>query len=282
MAIKQVFTDNHLIDATRWGYLLVAACLVVWGGCDHSNDVSPHNHSEETQGGESKEVEDHFQNVIRNMPMNDGESCMGIAITVEAILEAHLEHASTTTTAQEMAVLINENKGRHRLKIARRITIASEKASISSAQALSVISSLVNLHCQEDHKRLLSVLEMGQDGHLTLVNTIRELEQLLDEDSDGIDVFFGHGSRTFPSGLSQESYHAFLIGRQSSQFVVYDSNDPGRSLECDWEEDEAGLLVSWTCQYKDTKEVTTQRYRLVHKNEYFRVVESALRGANNR
>ena len=53
---------------------------------------------------------------------------------------------------------------------------------------------------------------------------------------------------------------------------VYDSNDPGAPIACQLTDTADGVTIEWTCRYKDTGQMTTQRYFVVHKDKFFNLL----------
>jgi hypothetical protein len=97
------------------------------------------------------------------------------------------------------------------------------------------------------------------------------LERVLEADSDHIVPFALLGERRFRNGEIKDSRHAALVAKKvDGEIVVYDSNDPGRPISCRFEPSSNGILITWTCAYKDPAIVTTQQYRLIELSRFFR------------
>jgi hypothetical protein len=52
--------------------------------------------------------------------------------------------------------------------------------------------------------------------------------------------------------------------------VIYDPNDPGRPISCTIQASSDGLLIKWTCRYRDTNVLTTQEYQIIELDRFFR------------
>ncbi len=105
----------------------------------------------------------------------------------------------------------------------------------------------------------------------SLVVNAKALESVLDGEPDRTDAFFGSGTRTFADGSVESTHHVFLIGKQADgKKYVYDPNDPGSPIPCRITDRAGGVEVQWVCRYRDTGNVTTQRYRIVQKDTFFR------------
>jgi hypothetical protein len=193
------------------------------------------------------------------MPLNDGETCTGISLVTEALLEAKYCDDESAMPAEEIARMIYASKAG---ELPRYVVLGSNTQPIVSEVAIQRLASEVNQHYQARHKRLLT----QQKAALALkhVVTIEELTTLLTNDEDGTEVFFGRGTRTSSQGSEVDSSHAFLVYFKSNLFYVLDSNDPGSEIPATVNEDENGLTLSWTCRYRGIDFSTRQSYRLIH------------------
>ena len=147
---------------------------------------------------------------------------------------------------------------------------------ITSRGAINKLSSMIAEKYKQDYSRLLKTdsgrrrLLAAQDD---FVPTSGALDRILEADHDNVDVFIGSGTRVFPDGTVKQTHHAFLIGNESgSDIVVYDPNDPGLPISCELRNTEEGVTIEWTCRYKHTGQVTTQRYLVVHKDRFFQAM----------
>jgi len=104
-----------------------------------------------------------------------------------------------------------------------------------------------------------------------IVMSSEKLDAILDADPDKIDVFLCAGIRRFPDGTFKDTNHAILIAKTANgDKVVYDPNEPGSAIACRLNDTEDGLEITWKCRYRDTGQVTIQRYHLLSKESFFR------------
>jgi hypothetical protein len=78
--------------------------------------------------------------------------------------------------------------------------------------------------------------------------------------------------RRFPDGTFKDTNHAILISKNASgEKVVYDPNDPGTPIVCRVQDIGDGVEVTWKCRYRDTGQLTTQRYQVLARETFFRL-----------
>jgi hypothetical protein len=215
--------------------------------------------------------------ILQNMPVNSEERCVGITIVVAALLEGNRTNGDRQDRPEELAkriyATLTTGKPVH---YSRYLLSNGRSLAIDSREALDTLSTLVADLYKEDYRRLIQT----EEGRRRLfqaaggfVRTREELEGLLDRHTDKTDVFLAGGIRRFPDGTVKETHHAVLIRNgPSGELLVFDPNDPGVPIRCRVETDEDGLVLEWTCRYKDTGMITTQRYHIIPKDRYFRTV----------
>jgi hypothetical protein len=217
--------------------------------------------------------------IIRNMPTNSEKRCMGISVVAEALLDGERvdrDGVDGGDAAEELARRIYRSLvTRRRVQYRPRVTIGNKSVPIDSKGALERLSTLVADLYKRDYVRLLQT-EEGQQrliaAQTEFIGTRRELDRILDADPDKTDVFCVSGRRWFPDGSVKETHHVVLIAKKpDGTKVVYYPNDPGSAIPCRLRNGEDVLEIVWTCRYRDTGHVTTQRYNIVHKDRFFRV-----------
>ena len=215
--------------------------------------------------------------VLSNIPRNSDKRCVGITVVAEALLNEVRSEGTARGEVEIVAQRMYDNltTGRH-LRYPPTVMIDGMRVPITSEEAIDRLSTLVAKKYKRDYSRLLET-EEGRQKLLaagnSFVTTSCALDRILEADPDTMDAFFGSGSRLFPDGSVQDTHHAFLIGKTSNgDTVVYDANDPGLPITCQLLNTHEGVAVEWTCRYRDTGHITTQRYLVVHKDQFFQLM----------
>ncbi len=214
--------------------------------------------------------------ILRNMPTNSDERCLGISVVAEALLGGKRLDRDGLDAPEDLARRIYDGltNGR-KLRYHGRVSIDGRRVPIDSREALEKLSTLVAKLYKRDY-HALSKTEQGRQrlvaGQTSFIRTSAELDRILRDDPDKTDVFLASGKRWFPDGTVKDTYHVILIRKEpGGEKSVYDPNDPGSPIASRAEDTDNGLMIEWTCRYKDTGVVTRQRYRIVHKDDFFRL-----------
>jgi len=248
--------------------------LAVLAGCG-GNPATPARGSDPVAKPSPREAT--RQAILRNMPINSQQRCVGISIVTEALLDSLPAVGAGRETVEDAARRLYRGLGDQQpTRLPPQLLIFATVIDIDSPAAIAKLSLCVTDLYKQDFARL-SKTEAGRQKLLAaedrFVATDAELERILEGDPDRTEAFFGSGSRIFPDGTVETTHHVFLIGRQADgQKCVYDSNDPGRPIACQLANRRQGVEVEWTCQYRDTGQETTQRYLIVDKDTFFRII----------
>jgi hypothetical protein len=215
--------------------------------------------------------------VLSNMPENSDARCTGICLTAEAILDGELLAESGFDEPQELARRIYDAIGtRQPVHYRAALYVDGMPQPLNSRVALDRLSTVVADIYKERY--VLSIAsEQGRrrliKAQTSFMRTRDELDRLLELDPDKIDAFCASGVRRFPDGDVRETHHVILVRKMpGGEKVVYDPNDPGSSIPCNLEDTAEGLTIEWTCRYRDTGKITTQIYRIVPKDTFFRLI----------
>jgi hypothetical protein len=217
--------------------------------------------------------------ILRNMPVNSDSRCVGISLVAGALLEGEMV---TDDTADDPAKLARQIYDAARKKNPVRyhpsVLLDDGPVSIQSHAALEKLSTMVADLYKQRHFELIDTEPGRQRLRAAMAQVVKssdELDALLQADPDKIDTFFCVGMRRFPDGTFKDTNHAILIAKNASgEMVVYDSNDPGAAIPCKLHDTGDGVEVTWKCRYRDTGQVTTQRYQILPKDTFFRLALS--------
>jgi hypothetical protein len=214
--------------------------------------------------------------VLENMPVNSGKRCLGIAAVAEALLHGREIKGNGHDLPEELARRVyGRLAAGGQVRYHARVLLGGRPVPIESTEAMDRLGTLVANLYKQDYFRLLRTqqgrrrLIRAQDSVLT---TRKQLDGVLDAAPDKTAFFCAGGTRWFPDGRVESTHHAVLLRRGADgRHFVYDPNDPGSPIACRLSDNEKDLVVAWTCHYRDTGLVTTQRYRLVPAGRFFQL-----------
>ncbi len=214
--------------------------------------------------------------ILRNMPMNSDFRCLGIALVAEALLEGKMVEGNECENAEELGRRIYQGAEKKAvLPFRAKVCLEQGAVPIQSRESLNKLSTVVADLYKQRHLALMATSAGRQKivaAQSANVKTTKELDELLDADRDKIHAFLAIGLRQFPDASEKPTYHVVLIAKTpASKKVVYDPNDPGTAINCRLEETNDGLFIQWTCQYRDTGQITTQEYQIVSQETFFRM-----------
>lgn len=215
------------------------------------------------------------EQLLLDMPVNSDRRCVGISLVGAALLEGELRSGQVSDDVREVGRRIYEAAfDRSRVRYPARLRVEGRDVAIQSREGLEALTSAV-ADCYK--QRHLELIETAKGRHKlwaaerTVLQDSAELEALLDADADHVVPMLAAGSRRFADGTVKDTNHAVLFARQASgETVVYDPNDPGQPIACRFSKTGEGLLVSWTCRFRDTGQTTTQSYYLIEADKFFR------------
>ncbi|QDS96987.1 hypothetical protein [Adhaeretor mobilis] len=217
------------------------------------------------------------QIILSNLPTNSDKRCVGIAAVTEALLGRTENLEQDVIPAERLAKTIYDHIATGKaVTYPRELIVNGKQSPTNSKESLAQLSSLVADLYKRDYFRLMQT-EPGKERLLTAqdrgIATQAELLRILAADSDHLAVFSGAGWRRFPDGTSNRTYHAFLVGKdKQGKLFIYDPNEPGKAIPCQLFKKPNSITLQWTCRYRDTGKNTTQRYHLIHQEEYFRLI----------
>lgn len=204
--------------------------------------------------------------VLANVPVNRDQRCVGIAIVLEALLDAETLKVATSHDAASIADLLYERAtAGGKVQLSQYVRHDGERILLVSREGLELLSTLIADRYKQAFKEAeaLPTKEWRLKQAMRNLQSSRALEEVLAADPDHAVVFCGLGERKFPDGKVRETNHAFVLQRDAAgKLVVYDPNDPQRPAACKVSELAEGVIVTWTSRYRDTGLVTTQYYYL--------------------
>lgn len=212
--------------------------------------------------------------VLSRTPLNDGKNCLGIAAVSEALADLAQRDPHATADLGELAhEILHSLASDSPPTIPGFVDFGAHTIPVDDPRTIQELSRLVGARYRSCFAQVGQASQaqtppriIGPPG----VATFDELEAILAADSDRLELFCGLGVRHLPNGVLRESYHAFLIKQlPAGEMVIYDSNDPGRPLQCQFFQFENSLVVSWSCWHPVAGAVTRQRYRIVTAQTYF-------------
>jgi hypothetical protein len=255
--------------------LLVVFAVMLAAGCSRHGTLA-------ATGDDVRPTEDETfrpAEILRNMPMNSDFRCLGIALVAEALLDGKLTEGEDCENAEELGRRIYQGAEKHEvLEFRSKLCLDQGAAPIQSRDALDKLSTVVADLYKQRHLALMATSEGRRKivaAQSANVKTMEELDEILDADRDKIHAFLAIGLRQFPDASEKPTYHVVLIAKTpSGKRVVYDPNDPGAAINARFNETNEGLFVQWTCQYRDTGQITTQEYQIVSQETFFRLALS--------
>jgi hypothetical protein len=213
--------------------------------------------------------------ILGNMPMNSDQRCFGICLVAEALLGGEIIQGTDCDMPAELGQRIYDSaRSGQRVRFRAQLCVDAQRHPIESRESLDRLSTIVADLYKDRYLELIAT-DAGRrqltDAQEQFLSAPAALDQILQADPDHIAVFFLIGVREFPSGERKETAHVVLLGRdESSKKIVYDPNDPGLPIPCHVEQASGELTIRWTCRYRDTGYITTQKYRIVDKSVLFR------------
>jgi hypothetical protein len=207
------------------------------------------------------------------MPLNAEYCCVGICAVTAMLLQGKAVEDSPAESCDVVAARIYQSlKTQRQVSFPLRVMVDGKELPIDARESLRALSTAVADLYKQDYARSLKseegIRRLRVAEELYLHND-KDLKKVLQADADHVEMFFAIGTRFFPDGKMKPTNHAVLIGQKDNgETYVYDPNDPGQQLDCRTVETAMGLTVEWKSRYRDTGEVTTQRYRIVPKDDY--------------
>jgi hypothetical protein len=217
------------------------------------------------------------EQLLLNMPVNSDRRCVGISLVGAALLEGE-----RLSDGQGQVGDPRELGGRifaaaftkSRVQYPERLRVVDRDVPIQSREGLDALTTAVADCYKERHVELIAT-EEGRNklwaAEKKVLRDVMELDALLEADLDHVIPLLAIGSRRFPDGNIKATNHAVLFARQASgERVVFVANDPGQPIACRFAKSGEGLLVFWTCRYRDTGQTTSQYYYLIETDQFFR------------
>jgi hypothetical protein len=242
-------------------WLSLFCTIVLLNGCGASAPIHTTAHSEENSG-------DVRALVLRNMPLNSEQRCIGLTTVVEALAENELHAPQTEKAPQELASqMFQRLLSQESIRIPRTIEVNGKSEPVTSSAAIDLLGTLVADIYKEHHEQIAKS-DNGAEKMLAArsnyLKSLDELNALLRADRDGLILLGGDGERSFPSGEVKPTTHAFLVHRNAhAELEVYDPNDPGHAIRLTTRNIGQLLQLEWTGRYRDTGDITTQAYFVV-------------------
>lgn len=217
--------------------------------------------------------------LLRNMPTNSDQRCVGIAGVAAILLEGErleLHGLESDIRSEELALMIFDRlSSEDSIQYPSHLSIHGRPVSVESADALRMLSDQV-AELYKSEARRMNRSAFGRKrlrlANAAFIESERALHNTLDADPDKTELFCCLGYRRFPNGSYKETYHAVLFRKTpQGNVVVFDPNDPGKPIEIEFDEDERRLMVKWKCVYQDTGQQTTQTYQVIPRRTYFSI-----------
>lgn len=217
--------------------------------------------------------------LLRNMPTNSDQRCVGIAGVSALLLEGErLElhgHESDIRSEELGRMIFNRLSSDDPIQYPSHLSINGRQVRTESADGLRMLSNRVADLYKAEARRFNHTIagrKRLRIANAAFISSENEMHNTLDTDPDKTELFCCLGYRQFPDGKFKATYHAVLF-RKTSQgnVVVFDPNDPGKPIEIEFDEDESKFVVTWSCTYQDTGQETTQTYQVIPRKKYFRI-----------
>ncbi|MGI9429358.1 MAG: hypothetical protein ACR2NM_11915 [Bythopirellula sp.] len=225
---------------------------------------------------------------LKNMPMNSEHRCIGIAAVAEALLEGkRVDPRSNHVQWEDLARSIHSNLSTDApIEFPPQLDHDGQKVAIEDKAIVARLSiKVADLYKAETQRawRTQRGAARLSDAKRAVIRTRDELLGILAADPDHTEFFCCFGKRRFPNGTHKDTYHAAIFQLTDQQdIVVFDPNDPGKPFPCKFQQLGNQLTVEWTCNYRDTGRVTTQRYRVVPKSTFFRIARGGAAASTGR
>ncbi len=215
--------------------------------------------------------------VLKNMPMNSDLRCVGISSVAEALLEGRASKSVTSETSlDQLAKSIFDGLSTdNAIDYPAEVRVNQQLRQITEPDVLNEISSRVAALYKAEATRIADSpagLKKLRAAQAAVLRSEEELHGALDADDDKTEVFCCFGYREFPDGQYKQTLHAVVMSKtDQGTIVVFDSNDPGGPIACNFRTFQGELIAQWSCKYRNHGYETTQRYRLVPKSRYFKI-----------
>jgi hypothetical protein len=215
------------------------------------------------------------EQLLINMPMNSDRRCFGIALAGAALLEGETISDEQCDVPDDLGKQIFDAAFANKtVRFRRLLCLGSSRVAIGSREGLEALTTAVADQYKQRHEELIASAEGRNklfEAENKVLQTRRDLDAIMEGDGDHIVPLFLVGVRRFPDGEIKDTNHVVLITNGADgEKVVYDPNDPGTPISCKIEASRRGLLISWTCRYKDTGLVTSQAYRILETDWFLR------------
>ena len=208
--------------------------------------------------------------------MNSDLRCVGIAAVAEALLEGKVsEGPEASITLDQLAQVIFDNLSSDAAIAYPAEIILNDKAlPITDTAVLNELSTRVAELYKAEAARIFrqpTGAEKLRRAQAFAIQSEKELRRELAEDNDKTEFMCCFGFREFPDGTYKETYHAVLLREfEDGTLAVFDPNDPGKPIRCQFSTHAGELVIEWKCGYRDRGFSTTQTYRVVPKSRFFR------------
>ncbi len=216
---------------------------------------------------------DLWADVLANMPVNADRRCVGISLVAEALFEGTRKLGRPPEAADTLASRIYSTAHTDQpIDYPVATLVNGRPVSTVSTESLDRLTHHVFCQYRRDYFRMIADPQACQTLTTTMAHPIATREALtavLRADADGVEVFCGQGTRTFPDGTRHETHHAFLLAYIDDDIVVYDPNDFAAPTPCRLAELHGCLHVSWNCTCRDEQVETEQTYLVIGKRQYF-------------
>jgi hypothetical protein len=224
--------------------------------------------------GQSRPAKD-IEPILANMPENSDRRCLGISLVAAALLKGEKLDGDDCDVPEDLAKRIYEAAfDKARVRFQATLCLDTQRVPITSREGLNALATAVADRYKQRYFELIATEEGKNklwDAERNFVKSRRALAELLEAEAGHIACFAVVGERTFPDGVMKDTNHVILIAKHADgEMVIYDPNDPGRPITCRFQPASDGILITWTCRYRDTGITTIQQYRIIEIDRYFR------------
>ncbi|HEY2411309.1 MAG TPA: hypothetical protein VGI40_03655 [Pirellulaceae bacterium] len=215
------------------------------------------------------------EQILANMPVNVDHRCLGISLVAAALLEGEIAADDDCDMVEDLSKRIYEAEfTKARVRYHSALCLDGDRVAITSQAGLNALAIAVFERYKQRHLELIATadgIKKIRDAEQQFLRSRRAIAELLEADPDHIMPFALLGERRFPDGKITDSNHVVLLAKLADgEIIVYDPNDPGRPIPCRFQPASDGILITWTCGYKDPGIVTTQQYRIIELDRFFR------------